>query len=363
MMTKSGLPVMRLKMPLASDLIPYLNQIDHNLIYTNYGPLYTRFRAELAEYFQVDEKQLFITTSATAAITALSKIENYGAPISVPSWTFTATALGLATGGASCQIEDLSSDLFSDDDFWPEYSGAGSNRGVEVAPFGSFSEALVKRTNDHGCLFVDAAASFDALRNIGSKLNPEQSAPMVVSLHATKGVSCGEGGVLIASRSLVRECVKWSNFGFNGERVSELFGTNAKISEYTAAIGLASLAQMNKLREALTNTANCYDKYLDPRLIRPQAFKAGNVTMTYVVGLPNFSKKNITDALAKKEIGYRDWWSEGLHSMRLFNGMCVRNSYPLTDYLCGHTLGLPFGLGFTEYEIEEVCEVINNSLV
>lgn len=64
-----------------------------------------------------------------------------------------------------------------------------------------------------------------------------------MSLRATKLIGAGEGGVFISSNEDWVNAVKnWSNFGFlSPGRDAYMAGTNAKLSEYAAAVALASL--------------------------------------------------------------------------------------------------------------------------
>ena len=79
---------------------------------------------------------------------------------------------------------------------------------------------------------IDAAAGFDTAS--------AGLSPVMISLHATKAMGIGEGGLILCRDNNLAEQIRAArNFGFLGERVAEIPGMNAKLSEYGAAVGLA----------------------------------------------------------------------------------------------------------------------------
>src|SRR5262249_51997649 len=104
-------------------------------------------------------------------------------------------------------------------------------------------------------IVIDAAAGFDSLQ--------VREIPAVVSLHATKVIGIGEGG-FVASRdpSIIREVQMRSNFGFDGNRDAMVAATNAKLSEYQAVIGLASIDAWTEIRARWVAVAQCYREEL-----------------------------------------------------------------------------------------------------
>ncbi len=99
---------------------------------------------------------------------------------------------------------------------------------IDVAAWEAFEAA-------HGVPVVfDAAAATLNLHRVGAQ-------PICVSLHATKALGIGEGGaILTTDTDLVAQTTAMTGFGFSASsRVSAVRGGNYRISEYTAAVGLA----------------------------------------------------------------------------------------------------------------------------
>jgi|688.fasta_scaffold1092818_1 hypothetical protein len=62
------IPVLRPKLPLASKLQPYLEEIDNSNIYTNFGPMVENLTSRLAEYLGLEQDSVVLLSSATAAL-------------------------------------------------------------------------------------------------------------------------------------------------------------------------------------------------------------------------------------------------------------------------------------------------------
>ena len=115
--------------------------------------------------------------------------------------------------------------------------GVGASRArvaaaLPVAAFGHVPDlAAWARFRDRTGIpvLLDAAAAFDAL--------DQAAVPAMVSLHATKPLGVGEGGFIVsADESLVHAIRELSTFGFRDSRESQRIATNAKLSEYAAAV-------------------------------------------------------------------------------------------------------------------------------
>ena len=102
-------PILRPLLPTAEKLLPYLQQIDGNRWYTNYGPLVQRFEASLAKHFQVGPNELTTSTNATLALsqTLLARGVTAGSACVMPAWTFVATPAAAIWAGLEPYFVDV----------------------------------------------------------------------------------------------------------------------------------------------------------------------------------------------------------------------------------------------------------------
>lgn len=97
-------------------------------------------------------------------------------------------------------------------------------------------------------LFFDAAPAYGASYH-GMSIGNFGCAE-ILSFHATKVVNCGEGGAILTNDDELAAAARlMRTFGFADTDLVTSIGTNAKMSELAAGMGICSLA--------------CFDDYLD----------------------------------------------------------------------------------------------------
>jgi dTDP-4-amino-4,6-dideoxygalactose transaminase len=233
-------------------LVPYLERIDQARWYTNFGPLAQELEDRLSREFRIPGKPdaLAITVgSCTAGIElALRALElPAGAPVLVPALTFVATATAVLSAGLTpivCDV-DPGSWLLTPDIAIDVLRHTPLRAVVPVATFGCPQDTRVwsEFHSKTGLpVIIDAASSFGNQTDCGPTCS-------VFSLHATKALAAGEGGFVVTRDARLAKAVRQlSNFGINLTDPAvapigavTMIGTNAKLSEYHAAVGLASL--------------------------------------------------------------------------------------------------------------------------
>lgn len=354
------IPVMRPLLPSHVDLAPYLQSIDDSRTYTNFGPLHRRLESRLAEYFGVRDDEVLLLANGTLALQgAVETAATMKSSWLMPSWTFVASAEAVSSAGRDIIFGDV------DAASWrlavnPVSDGQPL---VMVAPFGDAPDiSSIRSQAPQSPVIVDAASCFDACRGLSSA---DLSNTMVmVSLHATKLVTTGEGGVLVGDARWINDVKRWSNFGFRGRRIAEVRGTNAKLSEYSAAVGLASLDRWLTTRVELAERAERYKSQLNEAGVSVQpALERGKYTSTMIARFVDLKTRDRAhSALSKADIETRAWWSEGVHRMDTFADCQQREHLTVTELLADTTLGLPFFVDMTMSEIDRVTDAIAKAL-
>jgi dTDP-4-amino-4,6-dideoxygalactose transaminase len=203
---------------------------------------------------------------------------------------------------------------------------------------------------------VDAAAAFDSAR--------PSRIPQVVSLHATKVLGAGEGGFIATTNTRLLERVRAGcNFGFQGSRNAMLPALNAKMSEYHAAVGLASLSVWSETRQRHARIAAWY-RHAMHRLAKVSlqpAYGHGWVSGTTSVLLPPRSKARIAGQLRESGIETRDWWGEGCHVQPAFMDY-PRGVLQVTEELGGRVLGLPHFPDMQQRDVQRVADALSEAL-
>lgn len=367
------MPVARPRLPDADALLPYLRRIDQSRIYANWGPLNAELEGGLAARLGA---QVVTVSSATDGLVCALRATLEDKPAAqrrglclMPAWTFVATAhAALAAGLTPCflDVEEAGWTLTPDrvraallraiarrPAGWPDLPVSAV---VTVAPFGLPVDPRPwdAFTAESGIpVVIDAAAAFDALRVAAT--------PTVVSLHATKTVCAGEGGfVATTDADLARRVKRTANFGFFGARVAEVAGLNAKLSEYHAAVGLASLAAWPDRREAYRAAGSRLRDALEVLgcTLLP-GFARDWVGSSCVVRLPPGRRaRDVALALGLEGIATRAWWGSGCHANPAFAACPQAEPLPATARLAEGTLGLPFFPDMNEADTARITEAM-----
>lgn len=367
----SWIRISKPSLPSADQLLPYIQQIDAARFYTNGGALQHRLLIGLAQHFRVNQTQIGLAGSGTAAITGLLLAAAGRAkskrPLCVcPSYTFVATACAAEVCGFEPYLSDVDPDTWVLDpvavEHLPEFNRVGAV--IVVAPYGrpldlTAWQDFSRRTGR--VVVVDAAAGFDT---ISPEAVMASGLPVAISLHATKTLSTAEGGLMLCADSqLLRRAVAAVNFGFDGDRSSILSGTNGKISEYHSAVGLADLEAWAHKRAAFILTASIYSMLADIAFLSDRIEVNTQHAVPYVlfVAQDEAEAHRVGAALLSQHIEFRRWYGEGLHVQPAYAN-CLRGPLPVTANLSARVLGLPFSIDLSARDIDRVIDGISRAV-
>lgn len=355
---------MRPKLPSFEELTPYLREIDEHRYYSNGGPLSQRLEVELAKALGCPEDTIITVASATAGITAALLALNLpsNSVCLMPSWTFAATPHAALAAGSKPHFVDVDRSTWATDaramrEIANAVTGVGAV--LTVSPFGGPIDirGWERFQEESGIpVVVDAAAGFDALR--------ASSLISVVSLHATKVLPAGEGGFVLAPTPAMRDRIRTcGNFGFNGKRTALVRAINSKMSEYHAAVALASLDVWPVTRLRHLQICKWYRQMVKgvPGVTLQPGYGDGWACGTTNIVLESDSAESIGRYLTREGIETRQWWSAGCHTQPAFASY-EREDLAVTDWLGARVLGLPHFLEMEEAHVARVVRTLAEAL-
>jgi len=182
----------------------------------------------------------------------------------------------------------------------------------------------------------------------------------VVSLHATKALGAGEGGyVATQDAELCTRIRALSNFGFHGSRTPQWLGLNGKMSEYSAAIALASLDNWTVTRLKYQTVAQKIrlGLYHTPQIQFQPSWGSQWISSVCVIHTPSGRAPELADKLKSKGIETRLWWSTGCHMAPPF-AQYAQIPLPNTDELARSSLGIPYFAHMTDPQIERMTQAL-----
>ena len=350
------IPVLVPTVPNYRRLKKYLKKIDRNRTYSNFGPLNSSLITRASEYFSVSEELIQTCTNATVAIEGA--IRTSGAKDDVwelPSWTFAATASALLNSNSKGRFVDV------DSDSWRANFNPTARNLLDVLPFGD-NLALDRIPKSTNRIVVDAAASIHSLEDC--RLEFDKPVAIIISLHATKSLPAGEGALFFTNDPAWSENFRrWTNFGFDHNRNSTFSGTNAKMSEYSSAVALASFDDLADVRNRMLELGEkARSISRDAGVEVHPALRKGLSTPYWITQYENQENRNAAQSsLEFDTIASRNWWGSGCHTQTAFAEI-RRDKLIMTDQISNTTLGIPFHLNLEDRDLKRIAFCIKTRI-
>jgi dTDP-4-amino-4,6-dideoxygalactose transaminase len=333
-------------------LIRYVHAIYDNSWLTNNGPLVRELESKISSLLGV--AHCVAICNGTVALEIAIRALGLSGEVIVPSYTFVATAHALSWQSITPVFADIDPQTHNLDPesvknaITPRTSGIiGVHLWGRPAPIID----LQRIADDHGlALMFDAAHAFNCSydgRKIGGFGRCE-----VLSFHATKVFNTFEGGAVLTNDEELANAVRlMRNFGFNGYDNVIHPGTNGKMSEMHAAMGLVNLDALPGFLDA---NRRCYIEYCDAfsdiegvTLIAYEETHTPNYQYVVVQIAPTFgaSRDEIVLALQAENILARKYFWPGCHRMSPYRDILQNTMRPLsnTDQVASSVVVLPTG--------------------
>jgi dTDP-4-amino-4,6-dideoxygalactose transaminase len=345
----------------------YLAEIDAAHWYSNFGRLNTRFEQQvLTGIFGFEGSVTTVNNATTGLMLAISLSKRpHGRYAVMPSFTFAATPLAALWCGLQPFFVDVREGDWCADE--SQISDAVRKLGDDVAvvvPYATFGTALdldfySLLHRDGIPVVIDAAASF------GSYISDKHFGRgfpgfVVYSFHATKVFGIGEGGLVYsADWEAVSRLRQASNFGFSASRESGLAGLNGKMSEYAAAVALATLDTFFEKRWTRLQVHDWYTEEFKRHGLFEKGWvlhqARGEIAYQFIPSLcPEHScNVSVVQHLAQREVEARMYFHPPCHQQPTFFHY-PRTELLLTEKVSRRCVSLPLWEGMVAEDVAYV---------
>lgn len=359
--------------PNIGDRDAFMRQVERvldNQWLTNNGPLVQEFEQRVAERLGV--KHCVAMCNGTIALEIAIRALGLSGEVIVPSWTFVATAHALYWQGITPVFADVDPTTHNLDPaavrkmITPRTSGIiGVHLWGRAAPI----DALQGIADEQGLkLMFDAAHAFDSSYR-GQSIG-RFGACEVFSFHATKAFNTMEGGAVSTNDDALAETLRlMRNFGFKGYDNVIHPGTNGKMIEVCAAMGLANLDSFDAIVENNRRNHGVYAEVLTgiPGITLLSYDPAERNSHHYVVlevgdDCPA-SRDAIIDALHARNVLARKYFWPGVHRMQPYRDLFPHAGLvlPQTCAVAERVVVLPNGANISSAQIQAVGDVIRTA--
>jgi dTDP-4-amino-4,6-dideoxygalactose transaminase len=364
------IPFLRPRPPRLSQLLDELEVIEASGIFSNYGPVNTRFEGALT-------KQVFgglggCLTVNNATIGLMLAIREAAVPgrryALMPSFTFAATAHAALWAGLTPLLCDIDPETWnacprSEDALLRGHAGQIAC----IVPYACFGNCLdldryERLVHQEGIgVVVDAAASLGSLDEAGHGFGAGFPHAVVYSMHATKTFATAEAGVIHCG-DLERVCRlrTMGNFGFGRPREATAPGLNSKLNEIGALLGIAKLEGFEAVVSNRAALAGTYRQLL-PGFTFQRAVGRRLAYQFMPALLPEdcpVPRAAVVAELAANGIGAAHYFSPHLAEHAYFAETCLTDSLTATARVAARVVSLPMSDEMTVAEVSDVCQVL-----
>jgi len=351
-----------------SALLARINAMLERNWLTNNGPLVQEFEQRLAEFLQV--KHCIAVCNATIGLELAIKAAGLRGEVIVPSFTFVATAHALQWQEITpvfCDIDPVTHNLDPaqvERMITPRTMGI---LGVHVWGRPCAIPALTEIADRRNLtLLFDAAHAFACSYN--GQMIGGFGAAEVFSFHATKFFNSFEGGAITTNDDEMAHKLRlMRNFGFVGQDQVDYIGTNGKMTEVCAAMGLTSFDSLDKFVSTNKRNYDLYRSHLaDVPGVEVIAYDDGErCNYQYLIVEVDSAKAGIDrDTLVRvlhaENVLARRYFYPGCHQMEPYRSFFPHAGLllPVTESLTQRVMSLPNGTAVGEAEIAAVCSII-----
>ena len=339
--------------------------------FTNGGQCVQEFEARTAVLLGV--KHCIAMCNATIALEIASRALGLSGEVIVPSFTFIATAHSLQWQEITpvfCDVDPVTHNIDPkciERLITPRTTGIV---GVHIWGRPCAVEALEEIAQRHRLqLMFDASHAFGCSH--GGRMIGNFGRAEVFSFHATKFLNTFEGGLVSTNDDELASKIRlMKNFGFAGYDNVIYPGTNGKMNELSAAMGLTGL---DSIDDFIAVNRSHYHRYREglaglPGLDVIRYDEGERCNYQYLIAevdekLFGLSRNELVSVLHTENILARRYFFPGCHRQLPYRAFYPNAGLllPETERLCDGVLALPTGTAVSNETVGTVCGIVRTA--
>ena len=358
--------VTRSSMPPFQEYVDEIRDIWSSRWLTNAGEKHQKLESELLKLLQVPYISLF--SNGHQALEAAFSLFPKGAEVITTPFTFASTTLAIIRSGLVPVFCDIEPHFYTLD---PEkITALITKKTVAIAPVHVYGNLCQWRTIKDIAQAYNLKVIYDAAHAFGAKDGDVSAACLgdisMFSFHATKVFHTIEGGMLTYNdTTLTRQFTAWRQFGMFDGVQAEMIGTNAKLTEFAAAMGLCNLRHLDEYISTRRAAVLRYRERLsgiDGLILCPDQ---PGVTSNYAY-FPvqvdekrfGYSRDRVIDCLAKQGIFGRKYFYPLTSQFPVVNEYCAAHDTPVAAEISSRIICLPLFSDLSVQDVDRICNIV-----
>lgn len=335
------------------------------------GPFVKKFEEGFSSY--VGQKYGIAVTNGTVALDLAIQALGLGKgdEVIIPSFTIISCVSSVVLAGATPVVVDCDPITWNMD--VSKIEAAITSKTKAIMPVHIYGlpvdmDPLLEIARKNGVAVIEDAAEAHGLTYKGRQCG-SMGDIATFSFYPNKHITTGEGGMVMTSREdLYENVISIRNLCFQPHQrfVHERLGTNARMTNMQAALGVA---QLERIEKVINRKRQIGDKYNDlflgldcVQLPTKKTEYADNIYWVYGMVLNDdhpMDAEAAIKALGKKGIGTRPFFFP-MHEQPVFKRMgLLKDAHcPVSERIARRGFYIPSGLGLTDQQIHEVAEAV-----
>lgn len=338
------------------------------------GPMLERFERDFAAWLGVEDA--VAVSSGTAALHLGVRALGWGAgdEVVLSPFTFVASGNCLLYEGVKPVFADIDPVSLNLDPAAAESEIGGATAGLlPIDIFGQSCDmaSFERLAAAHGLgILEDSCQALGAVDSEGRKVGSRGN-PATFAFYANKQMTTGEGGMIVPAGPEMAEMLRSER---NQGRAIDMdwldhdrLGFNFRMSDVTAAIGVAQVSRLDELLEVRGRVARMYQERLAPvdGLELPAADQppARRSWFVFPVRLPEqVDRDGIIRFLGERGIPAKAYLPAIHRFPHLADIGYRQGQFPVAESVAARSLALPFHAGLTEGDIDRVASALAEAL-
>jgi len=336
------------------------------------GPRVAELEAMFAEISRV--KHAIAVNNGTTALVAVLKMLNVprGSTVITSPFTFVATLNAAVEAGFKVRFADIDEQSFN---ITSETIAAVDTSGVStVMPVHLYGQcadmtSIATQAKENGWEIVEDAAQAHGAMHRGAPAGSFGAG--CFSFYATKNITTGEGGVITTNDDALADRLRiYRNQGMRQRYQYEMAGTNYRMTDVQAAIGIPQLRRIDAINAARQKNADTLNQLLSDvtEIVTPIA-SPGNSHVWHqytirVLESSSRSRDEVIEFLTEKGVGCGIYYPYLAHDYECFRGNpnIEPTATPIASRIVKEVISLPVHQYLSENDLHAIASAVRKAV-
>lgn len=353
-------------MPSLDEYVEEIKDIWDTHWLTNMGEKHKKLESQLKEYLGIDHISL-MTNGHLSLELGLQALNLKGEVITTP-FTFASTTHAIVRNGLTPVFCDINPVDFTMD--VTKIESLITDQTCAIMPVHVYGNVCNIEEIERIAKKYDLKVIYDAAHTFGVKYKGKGIGSFgdvsMFSFHATKVFNTIEGGaVCFKDETLGKELYKLKNFGIKNQTEVDGVGSNAKMNEFQAAMGLCNLKHVDEEIEKRKHVVERYRHHLENvsgiQLNPIQENVQSNYAYFPIIvdeKVFGVTRNEISDRLAENGVFSRKYFYPLTNTFDCFHGKFDVNQTPVALHISKRVLTLPLYADLSLDTVDEICKII-----